>query len=99
MLRPVLIEILKEKGSYCLRERMSRESDIVRGMLSKSMTNQDEANKIDFDLGISICTILVKFIPNYLLQPQNHHIVDELIKKWETLNTYNVENIKNQNLI
>lgn len=46
-----MIELLKDPRSYCLRERLSRETETTRSLLLKSM-NKEDSLKIEFDIGI-----------------------------------------------
>jgi hypothetical protein len=56
----MLIQILKEPSSYCLRERLSREPEFVKGLLL-------HIELPDFETGIKLLTIFQKTNPNYLI--------------------------------
>ena len=66
ILRPTILEIMKEPNSYCLRERLTRETADLRKMIERSMKLEESLN-LDYDLAIKIVSILVKNIPNYLI--------------------------------
>jgi hypothetical protein len=63
-----MLDILKEPGSYCLRERISREGELLRSQLRKEPAT-DIIFTPEFETAINIISILLKYNPNYL----NHH--------------------------
>lgn len=98
-LKNMMIQILKDPNSFCLRERLSRETDLIRGFLNKGQNIEVPFN-LDFELGIKIVTILTKYNPNYLLNQQNSLIIDELRNKWDSLPQISMDHIlKKSNLI
>jgi hypothetical protein len=92
-----MIDILKEKDSYCLRERLTRETLEIKKMMDTSRYG-DEV-KVELEPGLTVVTILAKNIPNYLLLKQNFCLVEELLKKCENLSHFAVDNLKSKSLI
>lgn len=65
-----MLEILKEPGSFCLRERVAREPELLRSNFLASKYDSDE-----FYYGMKLIRTFLKFNPNYLSLPQNSSVV------------------------
>lgn len=81
----VLIDILKEPNSYCLRERVSRESELIKSFLAHDVETKQ------FKVGIKLVCIFLKYNQSYLTLSHNFPIVEQLRKKWNLLATYNID--------
>lgn len=63
---PVLLQILKEPTSFCLRERIAREPELIK---QNFLMQPFESN--EFDIGMKLIGIFIKHNPNYLALPHN----------------------------
>lgn len=96
-LKKAILEILAEPDSYCLRERLSRETEGLKQSLQKK--SQNEAPSPESEIALKIITIFMKKIPNYLVQPHNYSIVHFLKEKWIELSELSLDSFTTSNLI
>lgn len=97
-LKQVIVDIIKEPNSYCLRERICRETEYLRQFLLKNRMDELPLSQ-EFELAIKLITICTKYNPNYLTSIQNLSLVDILRKRWESLSTLNLDNLSRYSII
>ena len=73
----VMLDILKEPQSFCLREKVSREPEIFKGLLQNL-----QAHTAEFALGLKMISVFMKRNKNYLTMNNNYTIVECLRKAW-----------------
>lgn len=97
-LKQILLEILKEPNSYCLRERLSRETEWIKQCLMRANVNELALNS-DLEIGLKFICIFIKYNPNYIAQIQNFPLVDQLRKRWVGLCHLNLDSLSRLSLI
>ena len=86
-LTSVMLDILKEPGSYTLRERVSREPEILKIYL------QSSCESFEFQTGLKLVQIFLKYNKNYLSLPPNQIIIDMLRRPWIKLSEQSLDEI------
>eukprot|EP00347_Sterkiella_histriomuscorum_P010775 403374964 len=86
-LMPVMLDIMGEPSSYSLRERVSRESEVLRTFLSQ------EIETSQFEVGLNLICIFLKYNKSYLSLNNNYQLVDKLQEKWNELGNFNPESL------
>ena len=76
----IMLDIMKEPNSLCLRERVSREPDLI-----KQYYLGQNIETTEFEIGMKLIFIFMKYNPNYLTLPANQVLVDCLRRKWTQL--------------
>jgi transposase len=76
ILYDILLEILKDPASYCLRERFAREPDLIKYYLAQEPDSQE------FYFGLCVVDILQKYNPHLLILPHFLVVLNTIRYLW-----------------
>jgi hypothetical protein len=82
-LHDILLDIIKDPASICLRERFAREPELIKHYLSQDVESQE------FNFGLSLVEILQKFNPHILSLPHLQIVLYTIRSLWSS--SFNID--------